>query len=103
MIIETIDYDQHSQDAENILTAFGWRLPDTYWQSRCHTELIFEFQDLIDNRTPVDWQFLALRSRKLLKGLLSLQNRARIIGFLYRLKDIFLTLLEQDKVSGSNP
>lgn len=30
MIIETIDYDHHSKDAENILTAFGWRLPDTY-------------------------------------------------------------------------
>lgn len=94
-IVETLD----SKDAENMLTAFGWQLPDIYWQSRCQKEVVFEFQDLIDNRTPIDWQFLALRSQRSLKGLLPLQNRARIVKFLQGLKEIFLAMLEKDKVS----
>ncbi|KAI7968502.1 hypothetical protein EIK77_006521 [Talaromyces pinophilus] len=29
-------------DTRNMLAAFGWRLPDSYWKSRCKMDLIFE-------------------------------------------------------------
>jgi hypothetical protein len=45
------DHDQDSvKDAQNMLTAFQWRLPDSYWQSQFPKYLVFEFNDLVKQR-----------------------------------------------------
>lgn len=62
-----IYYSQASiDDIQNMLIAFQWRLPDSYWQSRCNRDLIFELDDLIRSRNQkVNWQFLCLGIEKL--------------------------------------
>lgn len=46
MIVDAIYYDNNYnaariEDTQNLLVAFQWTLPDTYWQSRCYKDLIF--------------------------------------------------------------
>jgi hypothetical protein len=104
MIVDAIYYDNNYnaariEDTQNLLVAFQWTLPDTYWQSRCYKDLIFEVKDLIEGDISVNWQSLCL----VLEGLLvdhewysmsGLGNRARIFQMLKRIKVILLHLLE---------
>ena len=56
MIYNSIDYNQESIiDTRNLLSAFQWKLPDSYWQNRCKRDSVFEFEDLImSNNKAVD-------------------------------------------------
>lgn len=94
LIIETISRIS-TKDTENVLSAFGWRLPDRYWQSRCKKDLIFEFDYLIQADKPVDWQYLCLRAEEVLKDHYALKSRDRILRLLRRIKEVFLNMLEQ--------
>ncbi|KAJ0413850.1 hypothetical protein BJY00DRAFT_319412 [Aspergillus carlsbadensis] len=49
------------QDTRNILAAFHWDLPDSYWIKRCSPALVFEDEDLRRSGTPVGWAALCLR------------------------------------------
>lgn len=93
------------KDTRNMLTAFGWRLPDNYWKIRCKMDLIFEYADLQKTNAPVDWQFIGLATEELMEDPTwdrntGLCTRRWISGYLEQLKNIFLDLLEQEK---SNP
>lgn len=37
----------HGQDTVNLLIAFRWQLPDTYWRAPFPKEAVFEFKNLI--------------------------------------------------------
>lgn len=86
----------------NMLAAFGWRLPDSYWKSRCKMDLIFEYADLHKNNTPVDWQLIGLATEELMEDPTwerntGLGTRRWIFRQLEQMKTIFLDLLEQEK------
>jgi hypothetical protein len=89
-------------DARNLLTAFGWRLPNSYWQSCIRMDLIFEYDDIRKTSHPVDWQFLGLATEELLENSdwydkSGLKTRQRVFQFLGQIKDFFLDLLEKDE------
>lgn len=44
-------------DTPNILEAFQWRMPISYWQKLCNPTLIFEVQDIIEAGTPIHWAY----------------------------------------------
>lgn len=101
---DSIYYNQAGiQDIRNMLTTFQWRLPDSYWRSRCLKDLIFEFDDLL-KKQKVGWQFLRLGTEELLlkddwydEG--GLKNRGRFLQLLQGQKRIFLKMLEQQQDS----
>lgn len=113
MIVNTLYKDiYHNRadidDIRNMLSAFRWRLPDHFWQSRCMKDLIFELDDLMgdqaqaSSRKSVDWQFLCLGVEELLvkdgwydRG--GLKNRGRNLQLLRRLKSAFLEKLGQQE------
>lgn len=72
LIIVEVLYDEirnekaNIQDTKNLLFAFQWRLPDTYWQRRCDTELIFELGELVRQKRPANWQHICLGIEELL-------------------------------------
>ncbi|OKL60901.1 hypothetical protein UA08_03221 [Talaromyces atroroseus] len=89
-------------DTRNMLTAFEWRLPDSYWQSKCDMDLIFEYDDLRKTNALVDWQFLALATEELLENPgwfdnSGLRIRRQTFDFLKQIKDGFLNLIEKNK------
>jgi hypothetical protein len=54
------------QDTRNVLEAFQWKLPDSYWQRRCNPNLVFEVQDVIKAGTQIDWAYFCLGLHELL-------------------------------------
>lgn len=100
IIYDNIYYKQSNIcDLRNMLTAFQWRLSDSYWQGRCKKDLIFEFDDLIQNNQTVDWQLLTLGTEELFlkddwydEG--GLKNRGRTLQLLQGLKRIFLKMMK---------
>ncbi|PLB55680.1 hypothetical protein P170DRAFT_344994 [Aspergillus steynii IBT 23096] len=95
------------KSTRNMLSAFGWSLPDTYWQSRCRNRLIFEVEDLIEAGSKVDWQLVCLGLEELLfdhhwyfKG--GLRNRGRILQLIGQIKVVFLERLNSGVGSGVN-
>lgn len=104
LIVNTI-YHQHDyglddiRDTRNLLTAFQWELPVTYWQSRCKPDLIFEVKSLFG--VSVDWPALCFGLEKLFfdeewYSASGLRNRGRIFGILRRINDIFQSMLGPD-------
>lgn len=102
-IYDDIYYSQASiDDLRNMLIAFQWKLPDSYWQSRSKKDLIFEFDDLIQsNNSMVDWQFLCLGTEELFlrdgwydNG--GLKNRGRTFKLLRGLKRVFIEMIEEE-------
>jgi hypothetical protein len=92
------------KDTGNMLAAFGWRLPDSYWKSRCKMDLIFEYTDLQKTNSLVDWQFIGLATEELMedptwKRNTGLGTRRWIFRHLEQIKTIFLDLLEQEKLT----
>ena len=92
------------KDTRNLLAAFGWRLPDSYWKSRCKMDLIFEYADLHKTDRPVDWQFIGLATEELLEDPkwernTGLGTRRWIFRQLKQIKPIFLDLLEQERLN----
>lgn len=90
-------------DMRNMLAAFEWRLPDSYWQSCCQMDLIFEYDDLRKTNNPVDWQFLGLATGELLEdpkwyNKSGLRTRRRTFQLLGQIKSVFLNLLEQENM-----
>lgn len=104
LIVDTIYHDYGYSldgiaDTRNLLVAFQWDLPVSYWQSRCKRDLIFEVKDLIDGGVSVDWRELCLGLEELLfdeewYGTSGLRNRGRIFGMLRRIDEIFRSILE---------
>lgn len=91
-------------DTRNMLAAFGWRLPNSYWKSRCKMDLIFEYADLHKTNCPVDWQFIGLATEELMEDPIREHNtglgtRRWIFRQLEQIKTIFLNLLEQEKLN----
>lgn len=92
------------KDTRNMLAAFGWRLPDSYWKSRCKMDLIFEYADLHKTNCPVDWQLIGLATEELMEDPgwernTGLGTRRWIFGHLKQIKTIFLDLIEQEKLN----
>lgn len=81
------------KDAENMLTAFQWVIPDSYWQSRFPRTLIFEIESLIASSKYLDWQYLCLQAQSLLETSHELRNRRRILNILEGTKRIFYEML----------
>ncbi|PLB46385.1 hypothetical protein P170DRAFT_427707 [Aspergillus steynii IBT 23096] len=104
MIIDMIYRGQkHSQarinDTWNALYAFQWTLPDTYWQSRCNPELVFEIDDLAQSGKAVDWPYLCLGLEELLLDEdwycnSGLNNRGRTMSIMSGIRKRFLVLLD---------
>lgn len=104
LIVDTIYHDDGYgldgiTDTRNLLAAFQWDLPVSYWQSRCKPDLIFEVKDLIDGGVSVDWSELCLGLEELLfdeewYSTSGLRNRGRIFGMLGRIKELFQSILE---------
>ncbi|GFF48382.1 hypothetical protein IFM51744_06813 [Aspergillus udagawae] len=91
---------QRIYDTRNLLEAFQWRLPNTYWQARCNTQLLFELDDLIKARTAVNWSGLCLGIEELLLDddwycNSGLKHRARIVNLLNGIKEGFVHLLNR--------
>ncbi|KAK2757026.1 hypothetical protein FQN54_004995 [Arachnomyces sp. PD_36] len=103
-IYDDVDFGQANiDDMRNMLMAFRWTLPDSYWQSRCKKDLIFEYEDLMnsDNQL-VDWQLICLGTEELFlkdgwyeKG--GLKNRHRTLSLLQGIRAVFLEKIEQQK------
>lgn len=81
------------KDTENMLTAFQWVIPDSYWQSRFPRTLIFEIESLIASSKDVDWQYLSLHAQSLVETSHELRNRRRILTVLEGTKRIFYDML----------
>ncbi|KAH8427547.1 uncharacterized protein LDX57_005260 [Aspergillus melleus] len=105
LIREEPNYDLKGvRTTKNLLTAFGWRLPNTYWQSHCRNCLVFEVEDLIQAGSEVDWQFLCLGLEELIFGhrkyfKRGLRNRGRIMQLIERIKESFLVRLKASSAS----
>lgn len=90
-------------DTRNMLVAFGWKLPDSYWKSRyCRMDLVFEYADLQKTNCPVDWQLIGLATEELMEDPnwernTGLGTRRWIFRHLGQIKTIFQDLLERDK------
>lgn len=98
----------HLMDTHYLLSAFKWKLPESWWQKRCRRDLFFEVDDLVKNKTAVDWQSLCLGLNKLSikqgRGSASgLVNRGRILGFSHGINDIFLKKVEKKKKKKQGP
>lgn len=52
-----LDFVHSRNDAQNLLIAFGWLIPEEYWRRRSPREVIFEVEDLDQED---DWMFLCL-------------------------------------------
>lgn len=104
MITEIIYRSQkHSQarinDTRNILDAFQWELPGSYWRSRCNPDLVFEIDDLARSGATVNWAYLCLGLEELLLDEdwycnSGLNNRGRTMSLMRKIKTRFLTLLD---------
>ncbi|KKA25402.1 hypothetical protein T310_0580 [Rasamsonia emersonii CBS 393.64] len=84
-----------SRDVENAIQAFGWTIPDYYWQIRT-PPFIFEVKPLDSTTMPFfDWQSFALGVEELLETSLGLQNRRRIFRILQGTKKAFHVALRE--------
>ncbi|GKZ38132.1 hypothetical protein AbraIFM66950_010102 [Aspergillus brasiliensis] len=54
------------QNTRNVLEAFQWEMPDSYWQKLCNPTLIFEVEDTIKAGTPIEWAYFCQGLRELL-------------------------------------
>lgn len=105
LIVDAIHYDYELagvRDTRNLLTAFNWELPVSYWQNRCNYAMIFEVKDLIDSGTSVDWPALCLGLEELILDeswypKSGLRNRARIFERFRRIDKIFRAMLGADE------
>jgi hypothetical protein len=94
---------QRIDDIRNLLEAFRWILPHTYWQARCDTQLLFELDDLIKAGTAVNWSGLCLGIEELLLDNdwycnSGLNNRARTLNLIHGIKEEFVHLLNRPVV-----
>jgi hypothetical protein len=102
--IQIVEFTKRASIANtrNMLAAFGWRLPDSYWKSCCKMDLIFEYDDLHKTNSPVDWQLIGLATEELMEDPnwernIGLGTRRWIFHYLKQVKTIFLDLLERVK------
>ncbi|PYH91560.1 hypothetical protein BO71DRAFT_401263 [Aspergillus ellipticus CBS 707.79] len=90
------------RETKNMLRAFGWRLPDSYWQERCIPRLVFEIQDLIQAGRVVDWKYLCLGLEELVFKYRwyagsGLRNRARICKKIEGIRTGFQKMLDDNR------
>ncbi|KAJ5800484.1 uncharacterized protein N7518_002552 [Penicillium psychrosexuale] len=84
------------QNARNLLEAFQWTLPDSYWQKRCDCSLLFEVKKLKKAKTQLDWQALGLDLISLLvedEFTSCLRNRERVLLYMDHIKRRFIELV----------
>lgn len=53
-------------DTRNILEAFRWPIPSSYWIRRCEPSLVLEVDELAKSGKPVDWAGLCLGLEQLM-------------------------------------
>ncbi|KAI9374180.1 hypothetical protein BJX61DRAFT_541013 [Aspergillus egyptiacus] len=87
-------------DTRNLMEAFHWDVPDTYWISRCDPKLIFEVDDLVASGKRVDWAGFCLGLEELMVDPhwfcnSGLEYRRRIIRTLDGIKERFVVLLKK--------
>ncbi|KAH8432746.1 uncharacterized protein LDX57_010373 [Aspergillus melleus] len=106
MIVDTI-YECHPpsieriNDIRNMLEAFGWVLPTSYWTSRFNPEIFFEIDDLINSRKDINLPNLVLGLEEIMLDedwfcKSGLYNRGRILKLISGIKEHFLQLLESE-------
>jgi hypothetical protein len=101
LIYETQPHcQQRINNIRNLLEAFRWSLPNTYWQARCNTQLLFELDDLIKAGTAANWSGLCLGVEELLLDdnwycNSGLNYRAQTLKLLNGIKENFLRLLHE--------
>lgn len=83
---------QRILDTRNVLLAFQWRMPVSYWQKLCNPTLIFEVQHIIEAGIPIDWAYFCHRLREILLQKVwycnsGLYFRGRILHLTERLKE----------------
>ncbi|OOO14214.1 Histone core domain protein [Aspergillus oryzae] len=88
------------RDTRNLLEAFQWKLPDTYWRTRCESRLVFEMDDLIRENRPVNWKEFCLGLEELLLDKdwfcnSGMRIRLRTLTSLGGIKECFLDLVGQ--------
>ncbi|RAQ46009.1 hypothetical protein AFGD_000706 [Aspergillus flavus] len=88
------------RDTRNLLEAFQWKLPDTYWRTRCESRLVFEMDDLIRENRPVNWKEFCLGLEELLLDKdwfcnSGMRIRLRTLTSLGGIKECFLDLVDQ--------
>ncbi|OGM43523.1 hypothetical protein ABOM_008074 [Aspergillus bombycis] len=86
-------------DTRNFLEVFQWKLPDTYWKTRCDCWLVFEMDDLIREKRAVNWSRFCLGLEELLleRGWYcnsGLRTRHRALTSLAGIKKHFLNMIE---------
>lgn len=82
-----------TSDVRNVLSAFDWQLPDTYWWARFPKETVFEYENLVG--VDLDWKYACLGAEDLLKTSHGLRNRKRILEELKEIQTIFDRLLKK--------
>ncbi|KAB8215727.1 hypothetical protein BDV33DRAFT_208036 [Aspergillus novoparasiticus] len=88
------------RDTRNLLEAFQWKLPDTYWRTRFDSRLVFEMDDLIREKRPVNWKEFCLGLEELLLDKdwfcnSGMRIRLRTLTSLGGIKECFLNLVDQ--------
>ncbi|KAJ5213483.1 hypothetical protein N7449_000652 [Penicillium cf. viridicatum] len=91
-----IDYTPADvKNTRNMLSAWQWTLPDSFWKRRLKEDILIELKSLGESNYSIDWQALRLD----LMGLVSdrewyfhsgLPNRERVLGFMTAIKANFL-------------
>lgn len=83
------------KDTGNMLSVFGWKLPDWFWQGRLDECLFIELDRLKKARSPVSWQLrlnlmclVADRTRFSSSGLASCE---RVLGIMLALEKTYLS------------
>ncbi|KAB8265812.1 hypothetical protein BDV32DRAFT_144335 [Aspergillus pseudonomiae] len=86
-------------DTRNLLEAFQWKLPETYWKTRCDYWLVFEMDDLIREKRALNWSRFCLGLELLLeRGWYcnsGLRTRQRALTSLGGIKEHFLNMIEK--------
>ncbi|GAB1191758.1 hypothetical protein APSETT444_000940 [Aspergillus pseudonomiae] len=87
-------------DTRNLLEAFQWKLPETYWKTRCDYWLVFEMDDLIREKRAAKWSRFCLGLEELLleRGWYcnsGLRTRQRALTSLGGIKEHFLNMIEK--------
>jgi hypothetical protein len=93
-----IDYTPADvKNTRNMLSAWQWTLPDSFWKVRLKEELFVELDSLRESNYSIDWQALRLDLMALVSDRewyvsSGLPNRERVTGFMTAIKSNFLKI-----------
>lgn len=111
LIIDEIYYEKgydraRVQDTRNLLRAFSWTLPDSYWIARCRGHMPVEVDMLHEAGSVADWAAFCLGLEELMLTChwycsSGLALRARIFEVLDFVKEVFFQRLQFAEDGGS--